>query len=56
MADPVPTFLRFLPRVDEVRSAPGFEPDVAVIVDSGTWRGPGRSPANTRHGWSGRGS
>ena len=35
MADPVPTFLRFLPRVDEVRSAPGFEPDVAVIVDSG---------------------
>jgi phosphoesterase RecJ-like protein len=35
MADPVPIYLQFLPRVDEVKTAPGFEPDVAVIVDSG---------------------
>lgn len=35
MADPVPPYLRFLPRVDEVRSAPGLEPDVAVVVDAG---------------------
>lgn len=35
MADPVPTYLQFLPRIADVRSAPGFEPDVAVIVDSG---------------------
>ncbi|RPH36007.1 MAG: bifunctional oligoribonuclease/PAP phosphatase NrnA [Chloroflexi bacterium] len=35
MADPVPSYLQFLPGVGDVRSAPGFEPDVAVIVDSG---------------------
>ncbi len=35
MADPVPSYLQFLPGVAEVRTAPGFEPDVAVIVDSG---------------------
>jgi phosphoesterase RecJ-like protein len=35
MADPVPTYLRFLPEVEAVLSAPAFEPDVAVIVDSG---------------------
>ncbi len=34
-ADPPPPFLSFLPRIDEVRSAPGLEPDVAVIVDAG---------------------
>jgi phosphoesterase RecJ-like protein len=35
MADPVPGYLQFLPGVDSVRSAPGLEPDLAVIVDSG---------------------
>ncbi len=35
MADPVPSYLLFLPRAAEVKTAPGFEPDVAVIVDSG---------------------
>lgn len=35
MADPVPSYLRFLPRVGEVKTAPGFEPDIAVIVDAG---------------------
>jgi phosphoesterase RecJ-like protein len=35
MADPVPTYLQFLPGVEAVLSAPAFEPDVAVIVDSG---------------------
>jgi phosphoesterase RecJ-like protein len=35
MADPVPEYLQFLPGVADVRSAPGLEPDVAVIVDSG---------------------
>jgi phosphoesterase RecJ-like protein len=35
MADPVPSYLEFLPGVDAVRSEPGFEPDVAVILDSG---------------------
>ena len=35
MADPVPSYLQFLPRAAEVKTAPGFEPDVAVIVDSG---------------------
>lgn len=32
-ADGVPPFLAGLPRTDEVRRAPGLEPDVAVIVD-----------------------
>lgn len=31
--DPVPPFLAFMPRVAEVRSTPGLEPDVAVVVD-----------------------
>jgi phosphoesterase RecJ-like protein len=31
----VPSYLQFLPGVDAVRTAPGFAPDVAVIVDSG---------------------
>lgn len=35
MADPVPPYLQFLPHADLVRSAPGLEPDVAVVVDSG---------------------
>lgn len=35
MADGVPPYLQFLPGVDAVRSAPAFDPDVAVIVDAG---------------------
>ncbi|HET9497091.1 MAG TPA: bifunctional oligoribonuclease/PAP phosphatase NrnA [Candidatus Limnocylindria bacterium] len=35
MADPVPSFLQFLPGAETVISAPGFDPDVAIIVDSG---------------------
>lgn len=35
MADPVPPYLEFLPRVAEVLTKPGLEPDLAVIVDSG---------------------
>jgi phosphoesterase RecJ-like protein len=31
--DPPPPFLAFLPRVGDVRQAPGLEPDVAVILD-----------------------
>jgi len=34
-ADPPPPFLAFLPRIDEVRTAPALEPDVAVILDAG---------------------
>jgi phosphoesterase RecJ-like protein len=34
-ADPPPPLLRFLPRIDQVRRAPGLEPDVAVVVDAG---------------------
>lgn len=33
--DVPPPFLRFLPRVEGVRRAPGLEPDVAVVVDAG---------------------
>jgi len=33
--DPPPAFLSFMPRFDQVRSAPGLEPDVAVVVDAG---------------------
>jgi phosphoesterase RecJ-like protein len=33
--DPPPPFVAFLPRVDQVRSAPQLEPDVAVVVDAG---------------------
>jgi bifunctional oligoribonuclease and PAP phosphatase NrnA len=35
MADPVPPYLQFLPHVGEVRTEPGLEPDLAVIVDAG---------------------
>ena len=48
MGDPVPPYLQFLPRVAEVRSAPGFEPDVAVVVDSGDLARTGRIA--TEHG------
>ena len=33
--DPPPPLLAFVPRIDQVRSAPGLEPDVAVVVDAG---------------------
>ena len=33
--DPPPPFLAFMPRVEQVRSAPALEPDVAVVVDAG---------------------
>jgi phosphoesterase RecJ-like protein len=33
--DPPPPFLAFLPRIGQVRRAPGLEPDVAVVVDAG---------------------
>ena len=32
-ADPVPPSLRHLPYADQVRTTPGLEPDVAVVVD-----------------------
>ena len=32
-ADPVPPWLAFLPRVEEVRRMPALEPDVAVVLD-----------------------
>ena len=35
MADPVPPYLQFLPRVAEVRTAPALEPDLAVVLDAG---------------------
>jgi len=35
MADPVPPYLAFLPRVADVRTAPALEPDLAVVVDAG---------------------
>lgn len=31
--DPPPPFTAFLPRIGDVRNAPGLEPDVAVVVD-----------------------
>ena len=31
--DPPPPFLSFMPRIADVRRAPGLEPDVAVVVD-----------------------
>ncbi|HEX2220936.1 MAG TPA: bifunctional oligoribonuclease/PAP phosphatase NrnA [Candidatus Limnocylindria bacterium] len=34
-ADRPPAALEFLPRVDEVRTEPALEPDVAVVVDAG---------------------
>lgn len=33
-ADEPPPYLAFLPRIDQVRRAPGLEPDVAVVVDA----------------------
>jgi phosphoesterase RecJ-like protein len=33
--DPPPPFLAFMPRIEQVRSAPALEPDVAVVVDAG---------------------
>lgn len=33
--DPPPPFLSVLPRIEQVRSAPALEPDVAVVVDAG---------------------
>lgn len=41
-SDPPPPFLAFLPGVEEVRSAPQLEPDVAVVVDAGELRRIGR--------------
>lgn len=32
-ADPVPPWLDFMPGIDAVRSRPGLEPDVAVVLD-----------------------
>lgn len=32
-ADPPPPMFAFLPRINEVRSTPGLEPDVAVVLD-----------------------
>jgi bifunctional oligoribonuclease and PAP phosphatase NrnA len=34
-ADPPPPLLAFLPRIDQVRSAPALQPDVAVVLDAG---------------------
>lgn len=42
MGDPVPPYLQFLPRVDEVRAAPGLEPGVAVVLDAGDLARTGR--------------
>jgi phosphoesterase RecJ-like protein len=33
--DPPPPFLSVLPRIEQVRQAPGLEPDVAVVLDAG---------------------
>jgi bifunctional oligoribonuclease and PAP phosphatase NrnA len=33
-ADPPPPLLSFVPRIDQVKRAPGLEPDVAVVVDA----------------------
>jgi phosphoesterase RecJ-like protein len=35
LADPVPAYLQFLPQVASVRSTPGLDPDIAVVVDCG---------------------
>lgn len=40
--DPPPPFLAFLPRIGQVRQAPGLEPDVAVVVDAGDLARTGR--------------
>lgn len=51
--DPVPRFLAFLPRVDQVRSAPALEPDLAVVVDSGELSRIG-TPFTTHADWLAR--
>ncbi|HEX2195009.1 MAG TPA: DHH family phosphoesterase [Candidatus Limnocylindria bacterium] len=43
--DPPPPFLSVLPRVEQVRSAPALEPDLAVIVDTGDLARTGRVAA-----------
>jgi phosphoesterase RecJ-like protein len=40
--DPPPPFLAVLPRIEQVRSAPQLEPDLAVIVDTGDLKRIGR--------------
>lgn len=50
MADPVPPYLAFLPGVANVRSEPGLEPDVAVILDAGDLARVGRV-ATTHRDW-----
>jgi phosphoesterase RecJ-like protein len=51
--DPPPPFVAFLPRVDQVRSAPQLEPDVAVVVDAGDLSRTG-SVAREHADWLGR--
>jgi phosphoesterase RecJ-like protein len=43
--DPPPPFLAVLPRIEQVRDAPGLEPDLAVIVDTGDLKRTGRVAA-----------
>ncbi len=43
--DPPPPFLAVLPRIEQVRSAPQLEPDLAVIVDTGDLQRTGRVAA-----------
>ena len=43
--DPPPPFLAVLPRIEQVRDAPGLEPDLAVIVDTGDLQRTGRVAA-----------
>jgi phosphoesterase RecJ-like protein len=43
--DPPPPFLSGLPRVEQVRSAPQLEPDLAVVVDTGDLKRTGRVAA-----------
>lgn len=40
--DPPPPFLAVLPRIESVRDAPQFEPDLAVVVDTGDLQRTGR--------------
>jgi phosphoesterase RecJ-like protein len=43
--DPPPPFLAVLPRIEQVRSAPQLEPDLAVVVDTGDLKRTGRIAA-----------
>ena len=43
--DPPPPFLAVLPRIEQVRSAPALEPDLAVVVDTGDLQRTGRVAA-----------